>query len=148
LGKVGGIFHTDELPAYGISDEELSSLKKIVEATDEDAIVLVADEKQAVVAALNAVLDRAKMAIKGVPTETRAAQLDGTTRFSRPRPGAARMYPETDVPPVVIDSNRLQQVTNELPPSPEIKLMELIKKYNLNEKLASQILSIRISRPF
>jgi Glu-tRNA(Gln) amidotransferase subunit E-like FAD-binding protein len=32
--------------------------------------------------------------------EVRAAKTDGSTRFMRPLPGAARIYPETDVPPV------------------------------------------------
>jgi len=37
---------------------------------------------------------------KGVDPEVRAANPDGTTRYMRPMPGAARLYPETDVVPV------------------------------------------------
>jgi len=140
-GRVGGIFHTDELPAYGITKEEALKLREIVGARDEDAVILVADEEQSTLDALHAVLDRAKVAIRGVPSETRAAQPDGTTRFSRPRPGAARMYPETDVPPVAIDPLRLQRIREGLPPPPDVKLKQLMKDYGLNERLASQVLS-------
>jgi glutamyl-tRNA(Gln) amidotransferase subunit E len=138
---VGGIFHTDELPAYGMTLEEVSEIKRLTEAKAEDAVIIIADEETAVTDALHAVIERAKMAIKGVPGETRAAQQDGTTRFSRPRPGAARMYPETDVPPVVVDQTRLDRIRNTLPLSPDLKLAQLMKEYSLNETLASQLLS-------
>lgn len=140
-GRVGGLFHTDELPAYGITEEEVRKIRELTKAKDGDAVIIVADEKQAVLDALRAVLDRAKVAINGVPSETRAAQLDGSTRFSRPRPGAARMYPETDVPPVVVDQGKLQRIRDELPTQPDVKLKQLMNDYGINEKLASQILS-------
>jgi glutamyl-tRNA(Gln) amidotransferase subunit E len=140
-GRVGGLFHTDELPAYGITGGEVLKLRELTGAKEGDAVALIVDEKQATLDALRAVLERAKAATKGVPSETRAAQPDGVTRFSRPRPGAARMYPETDVPPVVIEPLRLQRIRERLPPPPEAKLEQLIKDYNLNETLASQILS-------
>jgi glutamyl-tRNA(Gln) amidotransferase subunit E len=147
-GRVGGVFHTDELPAYGITPEEVSEIKKLTEAKEEDAVIIIADEETAVRDALHAVIERAKMAIRGVPGETRAAQQDGTTRFSRPRPGAARMYPETDVPPVVIDQIRLDRIRNTLPLSPDLKLAQLMKEYNLNETLASQLLSSEFTELF
>ncbi|MCJ7631954.1 GatB/YqeY domain-containing protein, partial [Candidatus Bathyarchaeota archaeon] len=55
--------------------------------------------------------------------------------------GAARMYPETDVPPVVVDQGKLQRIRDELPTQPDVKLKQLMNDYNINEKLASQILS-------
>ena len=70
-------------------------------------MVFVADTPENASDALKAVVERAKLALKGVPEETRAANADGTTKYLRPRPGAARMYPETDVPPI--------QLTKELP---------------------------------
>ncbi|MFW9862392.1 MAG: Glu-tRNA(Gln) amidotransferase subunit GatE, partial [Candidatus Thorarchaeota archaeon] len=36
-GRVGGIFHTDELPKYGITEAEVASLRKHVGASDQDA---------------------------------------------------------------------------------------------------------------
>jgi Glu-tRNA(Gln) amidotransferase subunit E-like FAD-binding protein len=45
-----------------------------------------------------------------VKEEVRNANPDGTTTFMRPMPGAARMYPETDVKPVLITPKRLSKI--------------------------------------
>jgi len=139
-GRVGGIFHTDEMPAYGITPQETTELKQLTKATDQDTVVFVADALENATDALKAVVERAKEAFKGVPEETRAANPDGTTRYMRPRPGAARMYPETDVPPIQITPNRLKQMRAQLPELPEQKMGRLTKTYSLNQKLAKQIL--------
>ena len=96
----GGIFHTDELPGYGITETEISALREALEAADTDAVAFVAAETETAELAIDAVAERAGEAIDGVPEETRGAEEDGTSRYLRPLPGAARMYPETDVPPV------------------------------------------------
>jgi len=41
---VGGIFHTDELPAYGVTAEEVEALKREVGAGEGDCVVIVAAE--------------------------------------------------------------------------------------------------------
>jgi glutamyl-tRNA(Gln) amidotransferase subunit E len=147
-GRVGGIFHTDELPAYGITEEEVEEPKKAVEAEERDAVVFVADNPENARDALKAVVERAREAIKGVPEETRAANPDGTTRYMRPRPGAARMYPETDIPPTKITRDYIKEVSSRLPELPEQKLERLMKDYGLNQKLAKQILDFEYSELF
>ena len=138
-GRVGGIFHTDELPAYGITVEEVEKLRKAVKAEDHDGIVFVADKPENIKDALKAVVERAREVIKGVPQETRTSNPDGTTRYMRPRPGAARMYPETDIPPIQITEQYLKQVSSRLPEMPERKFERLMREYGLNRKLAKQI---------
>jgi glutamyl-tRNA(Gln) amidotransferase subunit E len=147
-GRVGGIFHTDEMPAYGVTSEEVEGLRKIVGASEEDAVVFVADNVENATDALRAVVERAKEAVIGVPAETRAANADGTTRYMRPRPGAARMYPETDIPPSLITSDLLDKVRSNLPEPAEKKRVRLMKQYNLNEKLAKQIIDSEYSGLF
>jgi len=139
-GRVGGIFHTDELPAYGITQDEVNGLRRLTKAGVEDCVVFVADAKENAFDALRAVVQRAKEALKGVPDETRAANPDGTTRYMRPRPGAARMYPETDDPPIPITESYLRMLRSLLPEPPEQKLRRLMKEYGINEKLARQLL--------
>jgi len=139
-GRVVGIFHTDELPAYGVSEEEVEKLRLVAEAEEEDAVVFVADVKENAVDALKAVIERAKDALYGVPEETRAANPDGSTKYMRPRPGAARMYPETDVPPIRLSQEYIEKLKERLPELPEQKLKRLMKEYGLNEKLANQVL--------
>ncbi|MEM3726086.1 MAG: Glu-tRNA(Gln) amidotransferase subunit GatE [Candidatus Bathyarchaeia archaeon] len=147
-GRVGGIFHTDELPAYGITEEEIEALRKMVNAKEEDAVVFVADTPENAKDALKAVLERANEALKGVPEETRAANPDGTTRYMRPRPGAARMYPETDIPPTQITEDYLRQVLERLPELPEQKLERFTRDYGLNQKLAKQIMDSEYTELF
>lgn len=139
-GGVGGIFHTDELPAYGITAEEVAKIKSSAEAGELDAVVFVADECSKAEAALKAVLERALEALKGVPDETRGPNPDGTTRYMRPRPGAARMYPETDIPPLRITEDLLLKVKRNLPEHPSVTLNNLMELYGLNRKLAEQLM--------
>lgn len=105
---VDGLFHTDELPGYGITEDEVDALRAAVDADADDAVALVAGASTVATLAIEAAADRARAAIEGVPEETRDAQLDGTSRYLRPLPGAARMYPETDVPPVVLDPSAIE----------------------------------------
>jgi glutamyl-tRNA(Gln) amidotransferase subunit E len=110
---VGGIFHTDELPAYGVTTEEVALLKTHMHAEEKDCVIIVAgaSEKQAS-CAIGQVITRAQIALSGkpVPEETRKMLESGSTAYMRPLPGAARMYPETDVLPVLIDDTRWEAV--------------------------------------
>ena len=139
-GRVGGIFHTDEMPAYGVTVEELNQLGKLVKKDSMDAVVFVADKLENATDALKAVTERARVALRGVPEETRAANPDGTTKYMRPRPGAARMYPETDVPPIQVTKEYVDELSSRLPELPEQLMKRLMKEYKLNQKLAKQIL--------
>ncbi|MGA2573965.1 MAG: Glu-tRNA(Gln) amidotransferase subunit GatE [Candidatus Methanomethylicaceae archaeon] len=135
-GGVGGIFHTDELPAYGITEDEVKALKKKMGGGEPDCVVFVATDASAGEIALRAVVERAIQAMKGVPAEVRAANEDGTTRFMRPMPGSARMYPETDVPAIVVDKSLLEGVERELPELLDAKADRYVKEYGLSMDLA------------
>jgi glutamyl-tRNA(Gln) amidotransferase subunit E len=139
-GRVGGIFHTDEMPAYGVTAEELNQLGQLLKKDSMDAVIFVADTLENATDALKAVTERARVALEGVPEETRAANPDGTTKYMRPRPGAARMYPETDVPPIQVTKAYIDELDNRLPELPEQLMKRLMKDYKLNRKLAKQIL--------
>jgi glutamyl-tRNA(Gln) amidotransferase subunit E len=140
-GGVGGLFHTDELPDYDVTDEEVQAMRTLTNAKEKDAVVLVADDAEKCRKALAAVADRAREAITGVPSETRAADADGTTHFSRPRPGAARMYPETDIVLTTVTPQRLDKLRATLPEMPDDKLERFKVDYGINEKLARQIIN-------
>jgi len=78
---------------------------------------------------------------KIVQNEVRRALPDDTTEYMRPLPGAARMYPETDVPPVRITPAYLQRIKKNLPERPEERDKRFITEYKLNKEQTKQILS-------
>ena len=147
-GKVGGIFHSDELPAYAIEKPEKEQVALRLECSPSDAFVLVCDQEKNSREALHAVRERAKEALLGVPEETRAANPDGTTSYMRPRPGAARMYPETDVPPVKVTPHRLEKIRSNLPRMQEELTKELTSRYGIGQKLAEQLVNSDHSSTF
>lgn len=104
---VGGIFHTDELPAYGVTADEVEAVRKAMGAADGDAVIMVTGPRDRAEKAMTAVLVRADEAFCCVPEETRRALPDGCSEYMRPLPGSARMYPETDVPSVAISEEML-----------------------------------------
>ena len=137
---VKGIFHSDELPNYGIEQSYVDELRSFLGMTGEfDAFVICAAKEKKANAALEAAVVRANEALEGVPEETRDPLPDGSTKYSRPLPGAARMYPETDVPPTLITEERLQDIRDNMPEFPEEIEKRLVEQYGINEQQAHQI---------
>jgi glutamyl-tRNA(Gln) amidotransferase subunit E len=134
--EVGGLFHSDELPGYGITEREAEEVRKVLGCGDLDAFILVFESREKAEEALRAAWERALECLQGVPEETRAANPDGTTRYMRPRPGSARMYPETDVRPIRITREWLEKLRRELPEPPEKTLERLVEKYSLPQDMA------------
>ncbi len=136
---VGGIFHIDELPNYGITQGEVDAVSAKLGLGPEDAFVMVADTMEKSARAMEAVKVRAREALIGIPEETRGALPGGSTEYMRPLPGRARMYPETDVPSVELAPEYLEKLGSELPETLPEKKARLMKEYGLNEELAGGI---------
>ena len=137
---VKGIFHSDELPGYGIEQNFIDDLKKELKMTREnDAFAICAAPETKAINALTAAAERANEALEFVPEETRDPLPDGTSKYSRPLPGAARMYPETDVPPIRITSERLKIIKKNLPELPEETEKRIVKEYKINAQQAKQL---------
>jgi len=141
--ELGGLLHSDELPGYGITAEEVRDVAGRI-GVDSFVLLMGVEEKELEEAA-RIVADRLNMAPLGVPEETRSANPDGTTKFLRPRPGAARMYPETDLPPIKITFELVKKAEEVARVSLEGKLNELVSM-GLSRDLALQLSSRRISR--
>ncbi len=136
---IGGVFHSDELPNYGIEESDVSIVKKILKINEADAFLIIAAPLVKIDFAIDSIIKRISQAKNGVPAETRLATQTGETVFLRPRPGASRMYPETDIPPIIISKIELDNAVKNIPKSWDESLNELQKKYDLNLQLVEQI---------
>jgi glutamyl-tRNA(Gln) amidotransferase subunit E len=139
----GGLFHSDELPAYGIDGTLVEAVAQRLDVGSDDGFVLIAADRSVAEAAMDAVCTRARLAQEGVPEETRAATDVGTSRYLRPLPGAARMYPETDVPPVPIDHSDV-----EIPELLRDRISRYKAEHGLSEDLARGVADSRWRQTF
>ncbi len=148
---VAGIFHSDELPAYGITQEEVNQVRNAL--NDADAFVLCLAPVWQAELALEGVCMRARIAFERIPQEVRqvvirkGAPEDGTTTPMRPLPGGARMYPETDISPLPLDISRWQNIVSDLPPSQEERLSRL-NESDISSDQASQLLARELDDHF
>ena len=138
---VGGIFHTDELPAYGITEQDVAGVHGILGTDpDRDAFIMLAAPAEKIHTIIDQAVARVdQIASHGIPADTRLAMADGTTAFLRPRPGAARMYPETDVPTITVSNNDLDAAVSAVPKPWDAAISELQSTYGINAQLAEQL---------
>ena len=136
---LGGVFHSDELPNYGITKEEVHAVRASFALNEKDAFVLVAGRSQKVRNAADALISRLRNVTEGVPAETRAASIDGETTFLRPRPGSARMYPETDIPLIVVSNDLLSRLRKLVPEPWEKLVQDFANVYDLPAQLAEPL---------
>ncbi|MDD3984366.1 MAG: Glu-tRNA(Gln) amidotransferase subunit GatE [Methanobacterium sp.] len=139
---VSGIFHTDELPAYGITNLDIEKISHHLQLSENDAFIIVADQDEKARNAIIEVQRRAKTAIKQVPEETRKALEDANSEYLRPLPTASRMYVETDIPTTVISKKQINKIKSNLPELPNEKKQRIIKQYKLSEDIATQLVRL------
>jgi glutamyl-tRNA(Gln) amidotransferase subunit E len=114
LTTIPNLIHSDSRTDT-LSSSDWQKVKKHVEATDDDTLVIVWASEDDIQTAVNEIIIRAKEATIGIPSETRQALSDGTNGFERILPGADRMYPDTDLPPKRIPDERRNKIKSWLP---------------------------------
>src|SRR5205807_103079 len=139
IAGFAGIFHSDELPGFGITPAEVETVREGLGAEARDAFVLVAGDPSRARTAIGEMTSRARAAIEGVPPETREPRPDGTTVYSRPLPGKARMYPEPDVPPIRVTRERLDRISQQLPEKPAEGIPRIVSEYRIDKQRAEQL---------
>ena len=141
---IGGVFHSDELPNYGIEESDLEELRKFIEIKENDAFLILASPEEKIHTIVNQIILRIEhIRDHGIPIDTRLATQTGETKFLRPRPGSARMYPETDIPPIIITKEELSEAEKNIPKSWDDSIKEIETKYKINPQLAEQIFDSR-----
>ncbi len=136
---IPGIIHSDEnLEKYRLDREFAEVGKKLGAGKGDTVIIMAADEALAKATAL-AFEERINQFMEGVPSEVRRALDNGDTEYMRPMPGAARMYPETDVPPMPITGEMLSEIVANLPETWDRKIKRIAKSYKISEELSRQL---------
>ena len=138
---VGGIFHSDELPAYGVTEQDVAEVAGLLQASlDTDAFIMLAAPAGRTGPIIDQIVSRVRrIATDGVPADTRLATADGRTAFLRPRPGSARMYPETDVPTITITQEELDRAAADVSKPWSEAVSDLQDAYGINRQLAEQL---------
>lgn len=72
--------------------------------------------------------------------EVRGALEDGTTKFNRPVPGKARMYPETDLPLLKLGRDKINEIKKHLPKLKH-EIRDELKKKGLSDELINLVLN-------
>jgi len=151
LAGVAGVYHSDELPAYGIEQEFVDATREALDGVD--AFVLCLAPLWQAELALESVLNRARLAFERIPQEVRNVVIrkgspeDGTTTPMRPLPGGARMYPETDIPPLAVTGEKWQEVMDNLPMSQQER-RDRLGSYDISEDQLKQLLSRELDDHF
>ena len=114
LTRLPNMVHSDTA-SESLYGKDWQKIRRRMNADHHDALVLVWGNERDVQSACAEVAIRAKEAAVGVPSDTRQALKDDTNGFERVLPGAARMYPDTDLPPLTVDSSRVERIKATLP---------------------------------
>lgn len=146
LAGVKGVFHSDELPAYGIEAEHVDSVRNQLDVASADGFILCLAPKWQAELALESVLTRARKAWHRTAQEVRnvvvkkGAPDDGTTTPMRPLPGGARMYPETDVPVFSLTNERWHEILDNLPMT-DTERSHRLSAFDISGDQAGQLLA-------
>ena len=127
----------------GPSSTEWKRVRHLLGAGEGDPIVLVWGDESDLETALSEIEIRCREAMEGVPSETRQANLDGTTGFERILPGPNRMYPDTDLPPITLSHEKWEIIGRRLAENPWVSSSRL-EDAGLCHELSEQI--IRMGR--
>jgi glutamyl-tRNA(Gln) amidotransferase subunit E len=114
LSHTPNLIHSD-MASETLSGRDWKNLRRRMRAEHSDALLLAWGSAADTETACQEIALRAREATIGVPNDTRQAYKDGTNGFERVLPGAERMYPDTDLPPLGIQQERVERVAAQLP---------------------------------
>ena len=148
LFSIGGFIHSDELPGYGITQDEVNEIKKFLKSRENDAIILISIPESKKDIAQDAINKRVEKLSSLDFSETRAANEDGTSRFLRPISGSGRMYPETDIPTIKIKNSRMVELNSAAPKSFDQALSSFTDEWEISRQEAEIILATGRKKEF
>ena len=114
LSQLPNIAHSDAA-SDSLWAQDWLKLRKRLKADEHDALIVVWGDERDTETACDEIRIRALEATRGVPSDTRQPLKDGTNGFERVLPGADRMYPDTDLPPIAIGPERVRRARDAMP---------------------------------
>ena len=134
-----GLFHLDELPNYGITEKDVEVIKKDFSVKENDSFIIIFSSDNEISSVKNVIEDRLNKLKEGVLKETRASTVEGNTEYQRPLSTSSRMYPETDLSPIVFNDELLALAKKEIPLSLEDRKKLYVDTFNLSSQLADKM---------
>jgi glutamyl-tRNA(Gln) amidotransferase subunit E len=145
-------FHSDEIAddavrkrsdypcKLDIDKKKFEKMCSVINPKPEDAFVVVVGPERNAIHAMKKVVERVKMALDGVPQETRRLLPNGNSEFLRVIHGKERIYPDTDTPPIVITRDEVEELKCKVGRRPWEIHEELHAKYGLTEHQVDQLI--------
>jgi glutamyl-tRNA(Gln) amidotransferase subunit E len=118
---------------------ELDAIRSLLKSSNDDAQLVIWGPPEDVATALGVIEERCRLAMEGVPNETRKSLPDGTTVFERVLPGPDRMYPDTDTAPIPIRDQLIGELRKAIPREVAARMQQLIE-WNAPEDTHAYIL--------
>ena len=145
-------FHSDEVDddavrkrsdhpcGLAIDKRKYEEICSIINPKTEDAFVVVVGPERNAMHAMKKIVERVKMALAGVPQETRRLLPNGNSEFLRVIHGKERIYPDTDTPPIVINRAEVEELKHKVGRRPWEIHGELLTKYSFNWYQVDQLI--------
>lgn len=139
IDRMPNCLSSDNPEAFEYADL-FDRVRQLAGADSHDAIVMVAGPRADVETAMKEVRLRLQEALVGVPRETRRSLRNGGTGFERLLPGPNRMYPDTDLPPIVLTDQDFAKA-RALCPKPLWEKEDAWKAMGLSEEQIGRLLT-------
>ncbi len=123
--------HPSDLP---MNQETYSKICSVLNPKENDAFIVVKGPEKRALHAMKKIVERVKMALDGVPQETRRFLINGNSEFLRVIHGKDRIYPDTDTPPIVISLDKIKELTKNIGKKPWEVFDELHEKYGFDHQ--------------
>jgi glutamyl-tRNA(Gln) amidotransferase subunit E len=145
-------FHSDEMEENAvrkrsehpcrlpIDEKKYGEICSILNTKPEDAFILVVGPEHRAMHVMKKIVERAKIALDGVPQETRRLLPNGNSEFLRVIHGKERIYPDTDTPPIVISKDLVEECRSKAGKRPWEISEDLHVEYGFNQNQVDMLI--------
>ncbi|MFX0084208.1 MAG: Glu-tRNA(Gln) amidotransferase subunit GatE [Candidatus Hodarchaeota archaeon] len=133
------LIHSDEdLSNYDFNNHEITEIEKKV-GNPSSAFIIVVGNDEEVQRAFSFIHARIISTFEGVPQETRKVNEKGLSSFIRNLHGKSRLYPDTDLPPVMIDFKKVEEIEKNLPEDFWSQIQRISSEYKISMDITEEL---------